>query len=107
MSIIEKANEYIEWDLNEETRNQVINLIERNDLITLEKILSYRLQFGTAGLRGPMGPGYNCMNELVILQTCQGLAVYLEESLGLSSRDQVKYAFADLLFLYSDEYGSF
>jgi phosphoglucomutase / phosphopentomutase len=89
MSIVEKAKEYIEWDLNEETRNQVTNLLENNDLSSLEKILQTRLQFGTAGLRGPMGPGYNCMNELVILQTCQGLAMYLEETLGLACRDQV------------------
>lgn len=28
-----------------------------------------------------MGPGYSQMNDLVIIQTAQGLAVYLEEEL--------------------------
>ena len=28
-----------------------------------------------------MGPGYSQMNDLVIIQTAQGLAVYLEEAL--------------------------
>ncbi|XP_076062732.1 phosphoglucomutase 2 isoform X2 [Oratosquilla oratoria] len=33
--------------------------------------------FGTAGLRGRMGAGYACMNDLVIIQTTQGLAKYM------------------------------
>ncbi|MCL4141056.1 UNVERIFIED_CONTAM: hypothetical protein GTU68_016705 [Idotea baltica] len=36
-----------------------------------------RLLFGTAGLRGRMGAGYACMNDLVIIQTSQGLGKYL------------------------------
>jgi len=47
----------------------------------LRKLLLSRLKFGTAGLRGKMGPGYSQMNDLVIIQTAQGLTVYLEEAL--------------------------
>ncbi|XP_073990789.1 phosphoglucomutase 2 isoform X2 [Rhodnius prolixus] len=36
-----------------------------------------RMEFGTAGLRGRMGPGYSQMNDLVIIQTAQGLLKYL------------------------------
>jgi phosphoglucomutase/phosphopentomutase len=43
----------------------------------LSQLFLKRLEFGTAGLRGKMGPGYNQMNELVIIQTGQGLAKYL------------------------------
>lgn len=39
------------------------------------------MEFGTAGLRGRMGPGYNQMNDLVIVQTGQGLAKYLLKTL--------------------------
>lgn len=35
------------------------------------------MEFGTAGLRGRMGPGYSQMNDLVIVQTGQGLVKYL------------------------------
>ena len=38
------------------------------------------MAFGTAGLRGRMGAGYACMNDLVIVQTTQGLAQYLLET---------------------------
>jgi phosphoglucomutase/phosphopentomutase len=48
----------------------------------LRKLLLSRLKFGTAGLRGQMGPGYSQINDLVIIQTAQGLVAYLEESLG-------------------------
>lgn len=47
----------------------------------LKKFLLSRLKFGTAGLRAQMGPGYSQMNDLVIIQTAQGLAVYLEEAI--------------------------
>lgn len=41
-----------------------------------------RLKFGTAGLRGAMGAGYNCMNDLVVLQTSQGLLKYICDTIG-------------------------
>ena len=36
-----------------------------------------RLQFGTAGLRGALGPGPNRMNRVVVGQAAAGLATYL------------------------------
>ncbi len=36
-----------------------------------------RLEFGTAGLRGALGPGPNRMNRLVVGQAAAGLATYL------------------------------
>jgi phosphomannomutase len=44
-----------------------------------------RLKFGTAGLRGAMGAGYNCMNDLVVLQTSQGLLKYICDSCGIDN----------------------
>lgn len=39
-----------------------------------------RIQFGTAGLRGRMQPGPSGMNDLVVIQTAQGLARYVINS---------------------------
>lgn len=37
------------------------------------------MAFGTAGLRGVMGAGYNAMNDLVVIQSAQGLAKYVRK----------------------------
>lgn len=58
----------------------------------LSKLMETRMQFGTAGLRGRMGAGFNAMNDLVIIQTSQGFAMYLESVFpkeDLSSRGVV------------------
>ena len=37
------------------------------------------LQFGTAGLRGPVGPGPSCMNRAVVHRTAAGIATYMKD----------------------------
>jgi len=46
----------------------------------LEELFSARLAFGTAGIRGPLGPGPSRMNRLVVCQTTTGLARFLRKS---------------------------
>jgi phosphomannomutase len=36
------------------------------------------LQFGTAGLRGPIGPGPSCMNRAVVHRAAAGIAAYMK-----------------------------
>jgi phosphomannomutase len=43
----------------------------------LKNAFTRRLQFGTSGLRGRLGPGPNRMNRVVVGQTSAGLASYL------------------------------
>jgi phosphomannomutase len=69
------VQDYLKWDKSPETHNEIKQLFDSNSP-ELEARMK-RLEFGTAGLRGRMGAGYNCMNPLVILQTTQGLAQYL------------------------------
>ena len=46
-----------------------------------------RLQFGTAGIRGRMDVGPLAMNDLTVLQTTQGLCLYLEQEGGGGAAD--------------------
>lgn len=75
---LRKAYEnWMQWDKNTTTRNLIFEMAEAGKIEQLRKHLLTRLQFGTAGLRGRMGPGTNCMNDLVIIQTSQGLSSYV------------------------------
>jgi phosphomannomutase len=76
--VLAAARDYVRWDPDAVTAAAVQALIDANDVAKLTPMLTKRIQFGTAGLRAAMGPGYDKMNDLVILQTSQGLVRYLE-----------------------------
>lgn len=73
----EKIRQWLEWDRNETTSNEIKSLCESEQWEVLDKRLCTRLAFGTAGLRGPMQAGFNSMNDLVVVQTAQGLCKYI------------------------------
>ncbi len=54
-------------------RNKVAELVASGEEEKLVCMLGTRLAFGTAGLRGQMGPGFNAMNVVTVQQTSQGL----------------------------------
>jgi phosphomannomutase len=70
-------------DPDPETRQQVADLlaaVESGDEAAAEELtdaFTGRLEFGTAGLRGALGPGPNRMNRVVVGQAAAGLATYL------------------------------
>ncbi|XP_069676805.1 phosphopentomutase [Periplaneta americana] len=76
----EKIKEWLDWDKNERTRAEIQSLCLSKEVEKLKKLLLSRMKFGTAGLRGRMGAGYSQMNDLVIIQTAQGLTIHLEET---------------------------
>jgi phosphoglucomutase len=83
MDIIERAKDYIEKENDENFRCEVEKLItgaENNspqDIKELEDRFYRNLEFGTGGLRGIIGGGYNRMNTLVVKSATQGLASYI------------------------------
>jgi phosphomannomutase len=85
----EIIQQYLAWDPNEETKNAIQEYANQNDQKNLEHLLSKRLAFGTAGLRAVMGPGYNAINDLVVLQTIQGLIRYLDTTFGAEAKTMV------------------
>ncbi|KAH0821329.1 hypothetical protein GEV33_001462 [Tenebrio molitor] len=74
----EKIQEWLAWDKNPTTSATIKKLLEEKKFDELSEKLLKRLSFGTAGLRGKMDAGYSAMNDLVIIQTGQGLLKYLE-----------------------------
>jgi phosphomannomutase len=70
-------------DPDPETRRQVADLlaaVEAGNGEAAEELtdaFTGRLEFGTAGLRGALGPGPNRMNRVVVGQAAAGLATYL------------------------------
>jgi phosphomannomutase len=54
-------------------------LLEAGDEDTLKKYFNGFLQFGTAGLRGPIGPGPSCMNRAVVGRAAAGIAAYMKK----------------------------
>jgi phosphoglucomutase / phosphopentomutase len=89
MDINALVQQYCLWDPNVETRTAISQLHEAQETEKLTKLLTKRLAFGTAGLRGPMGAGYNQMNDLVILQTTQGIIKYMESVYGEAAKSMV------------------
>lgn len=77
--IAEKANQWLSPVFDEDTRNQVQNLID-NDPKELDECFYKSLEFGTGGLRGIMGVGTNRINRYTVGMATQGLANYLKKS---------------------------
>lgn len=72
-------DDYLAKEKIEQHRDAIQALVDKGNDVELKRLFGQRLQFGTAGIRGRMGPGYNQMNDLVVIQTAQGLASYLLE----------------------------
>uniref|UniRef100_A0A6G1SNY6 Phosphoglucomutase-2 n=2 Tax=Aceria tosichella TaxID=561515 RepID=A0A6G1SNY6_9ACAR len=80
--LLARVREYIKFERNDDYRELVKKLVADNNDAELKRLFGHRLTFGTAGIRGCMGPGYGQMNDLVIIQTSQGLVSYLIETHG-------------------------
>ncbi len=78
----EKINEWLEFDKNLATRDEIQRLVTENKYDDLRSRLMKRMEFGTAGLRSKMGAGYSMMNNLTIIQTGQGFLEYLKKFFG-------------------------
>ncbi len=53
-------------------------LLDSEDEVSLRPYFNGFLQFGTAGLRGPNGPGPSCMNRAVVGRAAAGIAAYMK-----------------------------
>ena len=77
--LIAEVKAWIADDPDLKTAAELTALVESGDEETLKKYFSGFLQFGTAGLRGPIGPGPSCMNRAVVGRTAAGISSYMKK----------------------------
>jgi len=83
------AHAWLAQDPDPGTRAELQAILDAGDDDALAQCMGARLAFGTAGLRGVLGPGPSRMNRLVVRQTTLGLARYLEKTSDAARADGV------------------
>jgi phosphomannomutase len=76
-ALVAEVKAWIEDDPDPVTASRLQKILDSGDETTLRTFFSGFLQFGTAGLRGPNGPGPSCMNRAVVGRTAAGIAAYM------------------------------
>ena len=88
--IRKKATSWLGKEFNEETRNEVQDMLLNNEKKLIDAFYQ-DLEFGTGGLRGIMGAGTNRMNIYTLGMATQGLSNYIINQCGNS---EIKVAIA-------------
>ena len=85
-----KARTWLGSEFNEETRNEVREMLEKDEKKLIDAFYQ-DLEFGTGGLRGIMGAGTNRMNIYTLGMATQGLSNYIIKQCG---KDGIRVAIA-------------
>ncbi|MCX7656324.1 MAG: phospho-sugar mutase, partial [Treponemataceae bacterium] len=75
--IKKRAHRYLQAEQDSRFRHEVEELLKKEEWKELEDRFYRDLEFGTGGLRGIIGGGFNRMNPYVVKRATQGLANYL------------------------------
>lgn len=78
------VQDWLDVDINSQSRLEISTLQKNGQYDILDRKLSNRIAFGTAGLRSSMESGFAHMNDVTILQASQGLVEYLAAHGGSS-----------------------
>jgi phosphoglucomutase len=87
----EKANAWLNSDIDKISKNEITELLNSNESELIESFYK-DLEFGTGGLRGIMGIGTNRMNAYTVGMATQGLCNYLLQQ--FPSKKEIKVAIA-------------
>ena len=78
-SLVAEVQAWIADDPDPITVSQLQNWLDSKNEAELRTSFNGFLQFGTAGLRGPIRPGPSGMNRAVVGRTAAGIVVYMKE----------------------------
>ena len=73
-ALVAEVKAWIEDDPDPVTSSELQRLLDVGDETMLRIYFNGFLQFGTAGLRGPNGPGPSCRNRAVVGRAAAGIA---------------------------------
>ena len=79
MDLEAEVKAWIADDPDPLTAAQLQNWLDSDNEVELRTSFSGFLQFGTAGLRGPVRPGPSGMNRAVVGRTAAGIAAYMQD----------------------------
>ena len=83
-SLRTEIEKWIAEDPDSTTKKTLQDLLASGNEEELRSCFAGFLEFGTAGLRGPLGPGPSRMNRAVVTKTAAGIAMYMKRH-GMTS----------------------
>ncbi|MCU0297025.1 MAG: phospho-sugar mutase [Candidatus Nanopelagicales bacterium] len=78
-TVREQAQAWLAEDPDPQTRAELQAWLDADDQARLSVAFAGPLTFGTAGLRGPLGPGPAAMNHIVVAKAAAGLCQYVKD----------------------------
>ena len=81
---LQAVRDWILDDPDADSASQVQNWVDTSNELELKTSFNGFLEFGTAGLRGPVRPGPSGMNRAVVARTAAGIVAYMKAR-GLTS----------------------
>ena len=74
------CDEYLTYETHPDFLGELRELLDRNDEAAIRDRFYTQLAFGTGGLRGIIGAGYNRINPYMVRRATQGLAEYINQT---------------------------